>query len=351
MTAPAVPDSRGAAAAPADRGRAPIPKAELHLHIEGTLEPELAFQLAERNHVVLPHADAAALRGAYSFRDLQSFLDLYYATTAVLRTEEDFADLARAYLERARGQGVRHAEIFFDPQVHTERGVPMAAVVDGLWSVLESSEQRYGISTLLIMCFLRDRGAGAAMDTLRQALPHRDRIAAVGLDSAEVGHPPSEFVQVYERAREHGLRCVAHAGEEGPPAYIWEALDLLHVTRIDHGVRCMEDHRLVTRLRDAQVPLTVCPLSNVRLRVVERIGVHPLPAMIEAGLMVTVNSDDPAYFGGYIDDNYRLLERDLGIGREQLIELAANSFRAAFLSEERRDRYLEELSSFTAAPD
>jgi len=334
----------------ADPGRAPIPRAELHLHIEGTLEPELAFQLAARNHVTLPHADAAALRRQYAFSDLQSFLDLYYATTAVLRTEEDFADLARAYLERARDQGVRHAEIFFDPQVHAERGVPVERVVDGLWSALGSSEHDYGVSTLLIMCFLRDRGAGAAMETLEAALSRRDCIVGVGLDSAEVGHPPSEFVDVYDQARRQGFHCVAHAGEEGPPSYIWEALDLLHAERIDHGVRCMEDASLVARLRDQQVPLTVCPLSNVRLRVVERIEDHPLPAMIEAGLLVTVNSDDPAYFGGYIEDNYRLVQRHLGIGQEQLVTLAANSFRAAFLSTEQRDRHLQDLERCAGPP-
>jgi len=351
--------SDGAGAARAEGDHPPLPKAELHLHIEGTLEPELALRLAERNHVNLPYADAAALRREYSFTNLQSFLNLYYATTAVLRTEEDFADLARAYLIRAREQGVRHAEIFFDPQVHAERGVPLERVVDGLWSVLATSERDHGVSTLLIMCLLRDRGPEAAMATLLGALPHRERIVAVGLDSAEVGHPPSAFVQVFDRARSEGMRCVAHAGEEGPPSYVWEALDLLHVDRIDHGVRSMEDPRLVARLRDDRVPLTVCPLSNVRLRVVDSIQDHCLPAMIEAGLMVTVNSDDPAYFGGYVDDNYRLVERDLGLGQAQLVKLAENSFDAAFLGVEQRERCLRELresveahaSGVTAKPD
>ncbi len=332
-----------------DRESSPLPKAELHLHIEGTLEPELALQLAERNRVPLPYADAAALRRQYDFTNLQTFLDLYYATTGVLRSEEDFADLARDYLERARAQGVRHAEIFFDPQVHAERGVLLERVVDGLWSVLGTSERDYGVSTLLIMCFLRDRGPASAMETLRRARSRRDRIVGVGLDSAEVGHPPSGFVEVYDVARREGLRCVAHAGEEGPPSYVWEALDLLGAERIDHGVRSMEDPRLVARLREQQVPLTVCPLSNVRLRVVERIEDHCLPAMIDAGLLVTVNSDDPAYFGGYVDDNYRLLERDLGIGRAQLVKLAENSFRAAFLDAERRERYLAELGAAASA--
>jgi adenosine deaminase len=333
----------------ADRLPAPIPKAELHLHIEGTLEPELALELAERNRLPLAHADAPALRARYRFHNLQSFLDVYFETMAVLRTEEDFADLASGYLDRARAQGVRHAEIFFDPQAHVERGVPMATVVDGLWSVLAVSEQRYGISTRLIMCFLRDRSLASAMQTLESALPYRDRIVAVGLDSAEVGHPPSEFVELFDRARREGFRCVAHAGEEGPPGYIWEALDLLRVARIDHGNRCLEDPALVARLRDEQVPLTVCPLSNVRLGAVDRMEDHPLRAMIDAGLMVTVNSDDPAYFGGYIDDNYQLIRRDLAIDDAQLIRLAGNSFQAAFLSTAERAAYLKELEEYSAA--
>jgi adenosine deaminase len=267
---------------------------------------------------------------------------------AVLRTEQDFADLATAYLERARSQGVRHAEIFFDPQAHTERGVGMATVMEGLWSVLGSSEQRYGISTALIVCFLRDRSADAAMEALLAAMPFRDRIAAVGLDSAEVGHPPSKFVDVFDRARAEGFRCVAHAGEEGPASYIWEALDVLQVARIDHGIRCLDDPALVARLRDQQVPLTVCPLSNVRLAVVDRIEHHRLPDLIEAGLLVTVNSDDPAYFGGYIDDNYELIRNRLGIDDRQLVRLAENSFRAAFLAPEKRDGYLAELAEFSA---
>jgi adenosine deaminase len=331
----------------ADRLPAPIPKAELHLHIEGTLEPELALEVAERNRLPLAYADAAELRARYRFHNLQSFLDVYFETMAVLRTEADFADLAGAYLGRARTQGVRHAEIFFDPQAHIERGVPMAAVVDGLWSVLAASEERYGISTRLIMCFLRDRSLGSAMEALQSALPYRDRIVAVGLDSAEVGHPPSEFVELFDRARREGFRCVAHAGEEGPPSYIWEALDLLRVTRIDHGNRCLEDPALVARLRREQVPLTVCPLSNVRLGAVARMEDHPLPRMLKAGLLVTVNSDDPAYFGGYIDDNYRLIQRDLGVDDAQLLRLATNSFRAAFLSDAERARYLKELGDYS----
>ncbi|MGD0449225.1 MAG: adenosine deaminase [Candidatus Dormibacteria bacterium] len=333
----------------ADRPSVPIPKAELHLHIEGTLEPELALAVAERNRLPLPYADAAELRARYQFHNLQSFLDVYYETMDVLRTEEDFADLAGGYLDRARAQGVRHAEIFFDPQAHIERGVPMATVVEGLWSVLAASDHRYGITSRLIMCFLRDRSLASAMEALESALPYRDRIVAVGLDSAEVGHPPSEFVELFDRARQEGFRCVAHAGEEGPSGYIWEALDLLRVDRIDHGNRCMEDPALVARLREEQVPLTVCPLSNLRLGAVGRVEDHPLLTMLDAGLLVTVNSDDPAYFGGYIDDNYRLIQQHLGIDDAQLLQLAGNSFRAAFLSDAERARYLTELEEYSPA--
>ena len=305
--------------------------------------------MAERNRLPLPYADAAELRARYRFHNLQSFLDVYFETMAVLRTEEDFADLASGYLGHARADGVRHAEIFFDPQAHIARGVPMATVVDGLWSVLARSEERYGITSRLIMCFLRDRSLASAMEALESALPYRDRIVAVGLDSAEVGHPPSQFVELFDRARREGFRCVAHAGEEGPSGYIWEALDLLRVVRIDHGNRCLEDPALVARLRDEQVPLTVCPLSNLRLGAVGRMEDHPLPAMINAGLLVTVNSDDPAYFGGYIDDNYRLIQRYLGIDDAQLVQLAGNSFRAAFLSDAERARYLTELGEYSPA--
>ncbi|MEU7549611.1 adenosine deaminase, partial [Streptomyces sparsogenes] len=282
----------------------PLPKAELHLHIEGTLEPELAFALAERNGVALPYASEDELRAAYSFTDLQDFLNLYYELMAVLRTEDDFADLTHAYLARARAQGVRHAEIFFDPQAHTARGVAIGTVIDGLSRALDAAEETYGITTRLIMCFLRDESAESALDTFESARPHLDRIAAVGLDSAEVGNPPSKFREVYARAREAGLKCVAHAGEEGPPWYVWEALDVLGVDRVDHGVRSLEDDALVARLVADQVPLTVCPLSNVRLRVVDRLEDHPLRAMLDAGLLVTVNSDDPSYFGGYAGDNF-----------------------------------------------
>ncbi|WP_329037155.1 adenosine deaminase [Streptomyces sp. NBC_00178] len=325
-----------------------LPKAELHLHIEGTLEPELAFALAARNGVGLPYADTEELRRAYLFDDLQTFLDLYYALMAVLRTEDDFAELADAYLARAAAQGVRHAEIFFDPQAHTDRGVPIGTVIEGLGRALDESEEKHGISTQLIMCFLRDRSAASALETLEAAKPYLHRVSAVGLDSAEVGHPPSKFREVYEAAGALGLRKVAHAGEEGPPAYIREALDVLGVERVDHGLRAMEDPDLVKRLVADRVPLTLCPLSNVRLRAVDVLEEHPLPAMMAAGLLCTVNSDDPAYFGGYVGDTFHAVHEALGLDREQLRTLARNSFEAAFLDhdEERRARYLSEVEAY-----
>ncbi|MFF2009011.1 adenosine deaminase [Streptomyces sp. NPDC058195] len=325
-----------------------LPKAELHLHIEGTLEPELAFALAARNGVRLPYADTEELRTAYLFDDLQSFLDLYYALMAVLRTEQDFEELADAYLARAAAQGVRHAEIFFDPQAHTARGVPIGTVVEGLGRALERSEEKHGISTQLIMCFLRDQSAESARETLEAAKPHLHRISAVGLDSAEVGHPPAKFREVFEAAAALGLRRVAHAGEEGPPAYIREALDVLGAERIDHGLRCMEDPELVERLAAERVPLTLCPLSNVRLRAIDVLEEHPLREMMAAGLLCTVNSDDPAYFGGYVGDTFHAVHEALGLDREQLRTLARNSFEAAFLDhdEERRARYLSEVEAY-----
>ncbi|MEW2631523.1 adenosine deaminase [Streptomyces sp. NPDC048389] len=326
----------------------PLPKAELHLHIEGTLEPELAFALAGRNGVELPFTDAEALRRAYLFKDLQSFLDLYYGLMTVLRTEQDFADLADAYLGRAAAQGVRHAEIFFDPQAHTARGVAIGTVVEGLARALDGAEERYGVSTRLIMCFLRDEPAESALATLEAAKPYLHRITGVGLDSAETGNPPSKFHAVYEAAAALGLRKVAHAGEEGPPDYILQALDVLGVERVDHGLRCMEDPELVARLARERVPLTLCPLSNVRLRAVDVLEDHPLARMMAAGLMCTVNSDDPAYFGGYVGDTFHAVHEALGLGDEQLRELARNSFLASFLDddEERRARYLAEVAAY-----
>ncbi len=320
-----------------------LPKAELHLHIEGTLEPEMIFELAERNRLTLPYPTVDALRAAYEFADLQAFLDVYYAGMNVLLTERDFCDLTRAYLRRARSQGVKHVEIFFDPQAHTDRGVAFETVVDGLWEALRTSELDYGISSKMIMCFLRDQSAGSAMRTLESALPHAGRIVAVGLDSAEIGNPPSKFQSVFDRARAEGFRTVAHAGEEGPPEYVWQALDLLKVSRVDHGVRSMEDAALVERLRREQVPLTVCPLSNVRLRVVKTLSDHPLKSMLDAGLRATVNSDDPAYFGGYIGENFAQTVHALRLSDAEVITLARNSFLASFLEAETIRLHIEQI--------
>lgn len=324
------------------------PCAELHLHLEGTLEPELVFALAERNQIALDYPDPAALHAAKEFTDLQSFLDLYYACMQVLRTEEDFADLTRAHLSRAREAGVRHAEIMVDPQAHVARGVPLQVVVDGVASVLASSHQEYGVSTGLIAAFLRDRPAEEALEVLEGLLAMDAPLLGIGLDSAEVGHPPSLFTEVYDRARAEGLHVVAHAGEEGPPEYVWQALDLLRVERIDHGIRAMEDADLVRRLVEEQVPLTVCPLSNVRLRAVPDLAAHPLPAMVDAGLLVSVNSDDPAYFGGYVDDNYAALVGEFGLGRDRLADLAANSVRSSFASDARKAELLGEVVAWRA---
>jgi adenosine deaminase len=329
---------------------AALPKAELHLHIEGTLEPELMFDLAKRNKMLLPYDSVEDVRGAYVFSDLQSFLDIYYAGCRMLLTEEDFYDLTWAYLTRAAAQGVRHAEIFFDPQTHTDRGVPFETVVTGIHRALLDGEARLGITSGLILCFLRHLSAEAAMQTLSEALPYREWILAVGLDSSEVGHPPSKFRAVYDRAREAGFLAVAHAGEEGPPAYVWEALDILRVRRIDHGVRSVEDERLVGRLVGEQIPLTVCPLSNVKLRVFPNLRAHNLKQMLDRGLLVTVNSDDPAYFGGYVADNFQAAGAALDLSREQLLKLARNSFLASFLEEEQRRAYLDELDRFAAQP-
>jgi adenosine deaminase len=320
-----------------------LPKAELHLHIEGTLEPELLFELAGRNHVELPYPSVDAVRAAYVFEDLQSFLDIYYAGCAVLQTERDFHELTRAYLTRAAGQGVRHAEIFFDPQTHADRGIPFEVVVAGITAALADGERDLGITSRLILCFLRHLSADAAMATLETALAHRDAITAVGLDSAEVGNPPSKFAAVFDRARAEGFLAVAHAGEEGPPAYITEALDLLRVRRVDHGVRCLEDDALVDRLVAEQVPLTVCPMSNVRLRVFPDLAHHNVGRLLDRGLCVTINSDDPAYFGGYVGDNYAATADALGLGRDQMVGVARNSFVASFLDDAERAGRLAEL--------
>ncbi|GJM23251.1 MAG: adenine deaminase [Planctomycetota bacterium] len=326
-----------------------IPKAELHVHVEGTLEPELMLALSRRNGVALPYASVEQIRAAYEFDNLQSFLDLYYAGMAVLRTSQDFHDLTLAYLQRSAAQGTRHVEMFFDPQAHTERGVPLEVVMDGIESGLDAGRDQHGISSMLILCFLRHLSAESAMEILEHARPHRDRIAAVGLDSSELGHPPSKFQKVFDRARDMGLPSVAHAGEEGPAAYITEALDLLRVARVDHGVRCLDDDALVARLVESRMPLTVCPMSNVKLRVFDTMDDHNLRAMLERGLCVTINSDDPAYFGGYAADNLAAAQRALDLSRAQVIELTRNSFEASFLGASDKARLLAELDGWVAA--
>ena len=326
-----------------------LPLAELHLHLEGTLEPETIFAIAERNEVNLPYADLDDLRSRYAFTDLQSFLDLCYANVAVLRTAEDFSDMTTAYLDRARGAGVRHAEVFLNPQAHTARSVPLREVMEGVSSALSESLRNRGVSTGLIVAFLRDESEASAMETLEAVLALGVPIIGIGLDSAEVGHPPSKFARVFDRAHAEGLHCVAHAGEEGPPSYIWEALDVLGVSRIDHGNRCLEDDQLVRRLAEEQVPLTVCPLSNVRLKVVSEIGSHPVATMLERGLMVTVNSDDPAYFGGYVDDNFDALIEAGHLGPADLATLARNSIEASFADSGRKRQLVEELDASLAS--
>lgn len=322
-----------------------LPKAELHLHIEGTLEPELMFALAERNGVALPWRSVEETRAAYAFSDLQSFLDLYYAGAAALIHEEDFFDLAMAYFERAHADGVVHAELFFDPQTHTARGVVFATVLDGLERACRAARERYGLSSRLILCFLRHLSEEDGFATLEQALPHLARLHGVGLDSSEQGHPPSKFVRLFSRCRELGLHIVAHAGEEGPPAYIVEALDLLKAERIDHGVRAAEDPALLARLAREQVPLTVCPLSNVKLCVFPDLRQHNLKTLLDAGLKVTINSDDPAYFGGYVLENYRQTALALQLSRDELKRIARNSLEAAFVDADERAPWLARLEA------
>lgn len=320
-----------------------LPKAELHLHIEGTLEPELAFQLSEKNGISIPFQSVEEMRAAYDFKDLQSFLDLYYASISVVCTEEDFHELTMAYLKKAASQNVRHVEIFFDPQSHTAREIPFETVVSGITSALARGQSELGVSSKLILCFLRHLSAESAMETLQQAIPFREQIIGIGLDSSELGHPPSKFVDVFAEARRNGFRIVCHAGEEGPPEFITEALDLLQAERIDHGVRCVEDPALVERLVEEQIPLTVCPLSNVRLCVYQSMTEHPLKKMLDAGLMVTVNSDDPPYFGGYVNENFLAVQQALNLSQDDLRKLARNSFQAAFLSETEKQVLLSNL--------
>jgi adenosine deaminase len=323
-----------------------LPKAELHLHIEGTLEPELAFELAERNGVDLPYATVEELSAQYDFDDLQSFLNLYYATMAVLRTRKDFAELTRRYLRRAAAQGVRHAELFFDPQAHTSRGVAFDDVVDGLGDALDEAQRDLGMSGGLILCFLRDQPVASAEEALTAGLARTDRIIGVGLDSAEVGYPPSLFEGVYARARDAGLHVVAHAGEEGPPSYVWEALDLLQAERIDHGIRSIEDPALVARLAEERIPLTVCPLSNVRLQATPDLRDHPLLRLDAAGVRVTVNSDDPAYFGGYAGQNFTAVRDALGLTADQARRFARTSIESSFATAARKDELFAELDKW-----
>ena len=323
-----------------------LPCAELHLHIEGTLEPELIFALAARNGIELPYADLDELRARYEFTDLQSFLNLYYANMEVLRTEADFADMTRAYLTRAAAAGVRHVEMMVDPQAHLIRGVALETCINGVASVLETSLEEFGISSALIAAFLRDRSPEEASKVFADLLAMNAPIVGIGLDSAELGNPPEKFVPLYEQARAAGLKLVAHAGEEGPSHYIEQALDLLLVDRIDHGIRCMEDPELVARLEREQVPLTICPLSNVRLQAVDSLESHPLPLLLEQGLNVSVNSDDPAYFGGYVDDNFAVLRETFDLNPAQLAQLAGNSITGSFASAERKDELLAELEAW-----
>jgi adenosine deaminase len=323
-----------------------LPKAELHLHLEGTLEPELMFEIAKRNGVTLRFDSVEAVHRAYAFEDLQSFLDIYYEGAACLIHERDFHDLAWAYLDRMATENVRHVEVFFDPQTHTDRGVAFETVVTGLHRALEAASESLGITSRLILCFLRHLSEDAALRTLEEARPFLPWIAGVGLDSSEVGHPPGKFARAFRQARGLGLHAVAHAGEEGPPAYIWEALDVLEVERIDHGVRCEEDPALLERIVAEGVPLTVCPLSNVRLRVFDRMEDHNLGRLLARGARVTLNSDDPAYFGGYLSQNYLAAARALHLDRADLGRLARHGFEAAFLEPAVRARYLAELDAY-----
>ncbi|MGL4576210.1 MAG: adenosine deaminase [Burkholderiaceae bacterium] len=322
-----------------------MPKAELHIHIEGSLEPEMIFALAKRNNVSLPYASVEALRKAYAFTDLQSFLDIYYAGASVLLTEHDFYDMAWAYLERAAADNVVHAEIFFDPQTHTERGVPMQTIIAGLSRAAADGQAKLGVNASLILCFLRHLSEEAAFATLEEALPFRQQFIGVGLDSSEVGHPPEKFARVFARCKELGLHLVAHAGEEGPPQYIWNALDVLKVERIDHGVQSLKDAKLTQRLAQDKVPLTVCPLSNQKLCVFPNLADHNLKRLLDAGLCATVNSDDPAYFGGYINENFAQTIRALNLSVKDVYTLARNSFEASFAPESVKRDYHAKLDA------
>lgn len=326
-----------------------LPKAELHVHIEGTFEPELMFRIADRNGIVLDYPDVESLRRAYQFNNLQEFLDIYYVGANVLVTEDDFFDLTMAYLAKCHEQTVVHAEIFFDPQTHTDRGVAFDTVIRGIRRALEEGERRWGITTRLIMCFLRHLSEESAMETLALARPYREWIIGVGLDSSELGHPPSKFQRVFDLARQEGYALMAHAGEEGPASYIREALDLLHVSRIDHGNRCLDDPALVEELVARQIPLTLCPLSNLELKVIRNLSDHPVKIMLDRGLLATIHSDDPAYFGGYMNENFLQTALTLGLDREDLQRLAVNSFKASFLADDLREEWIRRVDLYCEA--
>jgi adenosine deaminase len=323
-----------------------IPKAELHLHVEGTLEPEMMLNVAKRNNIRIKYETVEEVRAAYRFRNLQDFLEIYYQGTRVLQNEQDFYDLTWAYLEKARSQNVLHAEIFFDPQAHTRRGIKFDTVITGIGRALLEAEQKLGISTRLIMCFLRDLDVESAFKTLEEALPYKEWITAIGLDSAEMGNPPSKFKRVFETALEKGFLTVAHAGEEGPAEYVWEAIKLLKVSRIDHGNHSLDDKDLMEELARKRIPLTMCPLSNLKLGVIKSMKEHPLKKMMDMGILVTVNSDDPAYFGGYINENYLAVQEALNLNIRQICELARNSFQASFLSETEKLKMMKKLEEY-----
>ncbi len=328
---------------------AALPKAELHLHLEGSLEPEQLMQFAERNNVDIPFKSLDEVKAAYNFSNLQEFLDIYYQGLSVLQTEADFLDLSDAYLQRCHADNVRHVEVFFDPQGHTERGLDFATPINGILSALDAAADKYGITYKLIMCFLRHLSEEDAFETLAQAEPYLDRIHGVGLDSSEVGHPPSKFQRVFAAAREKGLKLVAHAGEEGPPEYVYEALDLLKIDRIDHGNRLLEDDALIARVKEAGLTLTVCPLSNLSLCVIDDLKQHPMKRMLDLGLRATINSDDPAYFGGYVNQNYIETAAAVGLTRQDIITLARNSFTGSFLSVEEQALHLRAIDAVASA--
>ena len=326
-----------------------IPKAELHLHIEGTFEPELMLKTAKRNNKKFKYQSIEELKEAYNFNNLQDFLNIYYESAGVLIEEQDFYDMTWAYLEKVHTQNLVHAEIFFDPQTHTDRGIKFSTVIDGIHRALEDARNKLGISSKLIMCFLRDLDEEAAIHTLKEALEYKDWITAVGLDSSEAGHPPSKFQRVFEKAKKENLLTVAHAGEEGPTEYIWEALRLLKVSRVDHGNHCLDDENLIKELVKKKMPLTVCPLSNLKLKVVQDLKQHPLRKMMDKGLLVTINSDDPAYFGGYVNENYLAISKALNLSKEDICQLAKNSFVASFLDEEKKQQMMKQVDKYYQA--